>query len=226
MLALALGGLIVVGTFQMERRNPFWVVLTFVAFALCVWLLSFVIELAVRCLPRLAVYVGPGSRAARLFRAHAPTLVLLLVLGHYLRNAREDYEALGERSTLLREGGVKSDELYAWMRDKTPRDAVFLTPPEVDEFRFYGQRAIVVDWKATPMVPSEFVEWLNRLSDVSGRPVKHRRDLSGYGDMDRDRLLELKAKYHLVYAIVRRGAERELGYEPVFRNHRYAVLRL
>jgi hypothetical protein len=127
---------------------------------------------------------------------------------------------------LLREGGARNDELYAWMRDKTPLDAMFLTPPDVDTFRFYGQRAIVVDWKSTPMVPGELVDWLERLSDVAGRPVTSRRDLNGYGSLDRERLLALKAKYDLDYAIVRRGAERELGFEVAFRHHKYVVLRL
>ncbi len=137
-----------------------------------------------------------------------------------------EIEAIPSNSSLLREGGAKSDDLLAWMRNETPIDAVFLTPPDVDTFRFYGQRAIVVDWKSTPMVPGELVEWLRRLSDVCGQPIESRRDLRGYGDLDRAHLERLKAKYHLSYAIVSRGDERKLGYETVFKNHRYAVVKL
>ena len=53
-----------------------------------------------------------------------------------------------------------------------------------------------------------------------------RRDLRGYDDLDREQLGRLKAKYRLDYAVVRRGAERKLGYEPVFQNQRYSVIRL
>jgi hypothetical protein len=157
---------------------------------------------------------------------HGATLVLLAALAQLGRDLPEQLEELPERSLLLRDGGPKSDDLYAWMREKTKRDAVFLTPPDVDTFRFYGQRAIVVDWKSTPMVPSELVEWLRRLSDVTGGPVESRRDLRGYDELDREQLERLKAKYRLDYAVVRRGAERKLGYEPVFRNQRYSVIRL
>jgi hypothetical protein len=218
MLALALGGLVVIGTFQTERKNPFGLVLTFVLVALAVWGLS---ELG-RFAPRFAL----SQRAGLLWRAHGATLVLLLGLVQLGRALPEQLAELPARSLLLRQDGPKSDELYAWMREKTPREAVFLTPPDVDSFRFYGQRAIVVDWKSTPMVPGELVEWLRRLRDVCGGPVESRRDLRGYDELDREQLERLKAKYRIDYAVVRRGAERKLGYESVFRNQRYSVIRL
>ena len=163
---------------------------------------------------------------APFWAAHGATLVLVLAVANVARNVPEQIEEVPGRSLLLRDGGAKQDDLYTWMREKTEKDAIFLTPPDVDTFRFYGQRAIVVDWKSTPMVPSELVEWLRRLSDVSGRPVESKRDLRGYGELDREQIERLKAKYNLDYAVVRRGAERSLGFDTVFKNHRYAVLEL
>ena len=71
----------------------------------------------------------------------------------------------------------------------------------------YGQRAIVVDWKSTPMVPGELVEWHRRLSDVCGRRVESRRDLRGYNELARSELDRLKTRYHLNYDVVSRGNE-------------------
>jgi hypothetical protein len=218
LLALAAGGLVVVGTFQTERKNPFWIALTVVAVALLAWCVREGLELAKRWLPLPRVEQG--------WLTHGPSVVLVLSLAFMVHYSVGEIEAIPSNSSLLREGGAKSDDLLAWMRNETPIDAVFLTPPDVDTFRFYGQRAIVVDWKSTPMVPGELVEWLRRLSDVCGQPIESRRDLRGYGDLDRAHLDRLKAKYHLNYAIVSRGDERKLGYETVFKNHRYAVVKL
>ncbi|MDQ2644399.1 MAG: hypothetical protein M3020_11325 [Myxococcota bacterium] len=218
LLALAVGGLVVVGTFQTERKNPFWFMLFVVAAALLAWCVYSGLELAKRWVRLLRFEQG--------WLRHGPSVVLALSLAFMVQTSLDELEGIPRNSSLLREGGAKSDDLLDWMRNETPIDAVFLTPPDVDTFRFYGQRAIVVDWKSTPMVPGELVEWHRRLNDVCGRRVESRRDLRGYDELDRSELDRLKARYHLSYAVVSRGNERKLGYETVFKNHRYAVVKL
>jgi len=218
LLSLAVGGLVVFGTFQNERKNPFWLALGVVGVALFAWCVRQAFVLAARWVR--------FPRVEQALRKHAPSLVLVLSLGFMSHQAAGELAAVPGNSGLLRDGGAKTDDLLKWMREATPIDAVFLTPPDVDTFRFYGQRAIVVDWKSTPMVPGELVEWLRRLSDVCGQPIESRRDLRGYRDLDREHLDHLKAKYRLSYAVVSRGDERRLGYPTVFKNHRYAVVKL
>jgi hypothetical protein len=224
MLALALGGLVVVGTFQTERRNPFSVLFAYTLCAFAVWAVAELFQKASRFGPvRQRIDL---SRLGARYPSYAATFAMVIAVGVVSREVPEELRSMSERSILMKAGGAKSDDLFRWMREETPRDAIFLTPPDVDTFRFWGQRAIVVDWKSTPMVPSELVEWLRRLSDVCGQPIESRRDLRGYGDLDRDRLAKLKSRYRIDYAVVRRGAERGLGYEAVYRNSRYAVIRL
>jgi hypothetical protein len=133
-----------------------------------------------------------------------------------------------QHSTLIRGLNPPEVELCAWMRSQTPKDAIFLTPPDIETIRFHGQRAIVVDWKSNPGVPSEVLEWYRRLEDVSGRtPLRTAGDLRGYDSLDSERLGRLRSRYHLDYAVVRRGRERALpGLRTMFRNAGYTVLEL
>ncbi len=58
--------------------------------------------------------------------------------------------------------------LCNWVRDpsNTPRDAIFIVPPQEQVFRLYAQRAIVVNLKGVPQLSSELKEWRTRLRDV------------------------------------------------------------
>src|SRR6188768_2217641 len=145
---------------------------------------------------------------------------LYQVVPHRLEEARS-------RSTLLREDGGRNDELYRWLREKSPKDAIYLTPPDLEGARFLGQRAIVVDWKAVPLIPTELLGWYERLCDVTGRQVKGMGDLGGYNSLDPERLSLIVSKYHPEYVVLRRGAERRFGDLPVvYQNSGYSVLKI
>jgi len=130
-------------------------------------------------------------------------------------------------STLLKEDGGRNDELYRWLREESPKDAIYLTPPDLDGARFLGQRAIVVDWKAVPLIPTELLGWYERLCDVTGREVKGSGDLGGYGSIDPERLAMIVRKYHPEYVVLRRGAERRFPDLPVvYQNSGFSVLKI
>jgi len=132
-----------------------------------------------------------------------------------------------QHSTLLKEDGGRNDELYRWLREESPKDAIYLTPPDLEGARFLGQRAIVVDWKAVPLIPTELLEWYERLCDVTGRRVKNSGDLGGYGSLDPERLAMLVSKYHPDYLVLRRGGERRFPDLPVvYQNSGYSVLKI
>jgi len=132
-----------------------------------------------------------------------------------------------QHSTLLKEDGGRNDDLYRWLREKSPKDAIFLTPPDLEGARFLGQRAIVVDWKAVPLIPTELLGWYERLCDVTGRQVKGSGDLGGYGSLDPERLAMLVSKYHPEYLVLRRGAAARFpGLPVVYQNSGYSVLKI
>jgi hypothetical protein len=131
------------------------------------------------------------------------------------------------RSTLFKEEGGSQAELYRWLRESSPKDAVYLSPPDLEGLRYLGQRAIVVDWKAVPLIPTELLGWYERLCDVTGRHVGGLNDMAGYGSLDPERLALIVSKYHPDYLIVRRGAERRFpDLQVAFKNGGYSVLKV
>lgn len=167
------------------------------------------------------------SPLGRLWERGGPSIALLASLACVLPIGINQMGLIRQRSTLLNEPNRDEADLYAWMRS-TPKDARFLTPPDVEKMRFHGQRSIVVDWKSNPIVPGEVLEWFQRLKDVTGRPgFSGGRDLDGYNSMDRARLDTLRARYGLDYVVVRRGREGALGSLRVaHRNGAFVVLDL
>jgi 4-amino-4-deoxy-L-arabinose transferase-like glycosyltransferase len=167
------------------------------------------------------------SSLRRAWERGGPKVALLASLGCVLPIGINQMGFIRQRSTLL--NGLNRDEaeLYEWMRS-TPKDARFLTPPDVEKMRYHGQRSIVVDWKSNPIVPDELLEWYKRLQDVTGRPgFSGGRDLDGYNSMDRARLETLRARYGFDYVIVRRGREGALGpLRVAHRNGSFVVLDL
>ncbi|MGH8865631.1 MAG: DUF6798 domain-containing protein, partial [Burkholderiales bacterium] len=90
-------------------------------------------------------------------------------------------------------------------------------------------RAVVVDWKATPIKPAELIEWYRRLGRVSG--VSKVRKLSeadaGYQRMNQSRLASLAREFEIDYAVFKQPFDaRQLQGEVVFTNKRYLVLKL
>jgi hypothetical protein len=53
-----------------------------------------------------------------------------------------------------------------WIQQHTPTDALFLTPPDHQTFKWYAHRAEVVTWKDVPQDAISLVEWSNRLKSV------------------------------------------------------------
>lgn len=121
------------------------------------------------------------------------------------------------------------NDLYAWIRAKTPKNAIFLSPPQMERFRLGSERGIVVDWKGSTYLPSELVAWYGRLEDVSGRKgFRHSSDLvNGYANLDDARIAKLRERYGFGYVVVAAGKEKSLkSGKTIFRNGRYAVLKL
>jgi len=182
--------------------------------------LDLALDLLVRFVPTQASLVGELKQLL---------IFCPLLLGAYqlYRVVPDKLETARAKSTLLKEDGGRNDELYRWLREKSPKDAIYLTPPDLEGARFLGQRAIVVDWKAVPLIPTELLEWYERLCDVTGREVKGSGDMAGYGSIDPERLARIVNKYHPDYIVLRRGGERRFENLPVvYQNSGYSVLKI
>ena len=129
-------------------------------------------------------------------------------------------------SSLLTRPRDARSELETWMRERSPKQALFLIPPDEETLRFWGERAVVVDWKGIPALPSEVLEWYRRMGDVLGeRDVKSEADVARYAELDRARLEALRRRYGFDFAVVRRAvAARFESYERVYENAAFVVL--
>ena len=208
-----LGGLgvaaLVLGSLVTGRWNATLVVL-------CLLLAAFIIASG---LLRKGVVPGQGVLS---IDAVTAALLVALVAANVWR-----FLHLVRSSNLLSGVDRGVAELCAWEDSHTSEDALFLTPPQEDELRFRCQRAIVVDWKSNPAVPSEVLEWYTRIQDVTGRrPFLREPDLEGYRTLDAARVARIQARYGIDYVVVERGHEiTELG-APVFSGLRFAAYAL
>jgi hypothetical protein len=194
--------------------------LCFFGLAVLARLLDLGLALLTRLLPTQSALLATVQR----WLARTPILIGAIAL----YGLAPDHIAQGlRRSTLLKEEGGSQADLYRWLREESPKDAVYLTPPDLEGTRYLGQRAIVVDWKAVPLIPTELLGWYERLCDVTGRHVGGLSDMGGYGSMDSERLALIVHKYHPDYVVLRHGGERRFPGLPIaYQNGGYSVLKI
>jgi hypothetical protein len=69
---------------------------------------------------------------------------------------------------VLDDDDISYVKLCDWVRDNTPKDAVFLVSPGESMFRLQSHRAIVVNFKSVPQLNAEMPAWRDRLRDILG----------------------------------------------------------
>ena len=76
--------------------------------------------------------------------------------------------------------GLPDNELtlYRWIDENISKDALFIIPPRFQNFRLNAKRSVVVDWKSTPVVASELVDWYHRVEDITNHKNIKRLTLS------------------------------------------------
>ena len=102
---------------------------------------------------------------------------------------------------------MEGGRIMAYIREKTKKDVVFLTPPMWGQFRMAAERAIVVDFKSFPFTDKGIEEWYDRMLNCYGTPVhdgfEMTRELQeNYKNIDDKKLKELKGKYNISYALL------------------------
>jgi len=110
--------------------------------------------------------------------------------------------------------------LYEYLTQKTPEDAVFLTPHNFGDMRIIPRRAIVVDTKAFPFNDSYMQEWYERVKNSYGDG-----DFVGnYKAMTDEKLYWLKDLYRFDYAIL--FTETATAHTVIYEDYNYKVVRM
>jgi hypothetical protein len=131
--------------------------------------------------------------------------------------------------SLLKNGKIFSDskkQLFNWAR-LTPRESRFAVSPSMKNFRLQSQRAIVVDWKSTPIIPSEWVQWYKRICDISGgvKVLSKTQADRQYANISPSHIQYLKDKYNIQYAVFKKPLREKLKEIKIaFENENYVVL--
>jgi hypothetical protein len=86
-----------------------------------------------------------------------------------------------------------------WARASSGPDEVFLTPRHQQTFKWYAERAEVVNWKDVPQDAASLIEWYGRFQEVFPRRLGHVRVTIQYA-----KLREYREKYGAQFMIVDR----------------------
>jgi hypothetical protein len=133
--------------------------------------------------------------------------------------------ALRESNLLYPDEPAYNTALFEWAA-ATPDSSRFLTPPELTGFRVRAGRAIVADWKSTPILPDELILWYRRLQEISGLlDVRSLEDAAaGYRAIPETRLERLSERFRIDYAVLPKGAAPWARRWVVYRNEAYQVV--
>ncbi len=123
-------------------------------------------------------------------------------------------------------GGVSPAwrDVQVWCREHTPRDAVLLTPPSLQGFRCFSERAIVGDYKdGAPHMynPPSFLEWWRRMEEMEVEPHGWSCSDSAFQQFSEEKMAWLCREYGATYAVVR--SEHSLSWRRLYDNGTYAV---
>jgi hypothetical protein len=86
-----------------------------------------------------------------------------------------------------------------WARASSSTDEVFLTPRHQQSFKWYAERAEVVNWKDVPQDAASLREWYRRFQEIYPRRLGHVRITIQYS-----KLREFREKYGVQFMIVDR----------------------
>ena len=120
--------------------------------------------------------------------------------------------------------------LGRWAREHTAEEAVFITPPYLEGFRTWSDRAIVVDFKSFAFEDTGALEWFARIRDLmdgsvfeegGDRIAEMRRGYAALGEREYG---ALRAKYHAEYVIV--PSHTRLTFPLIHKGDGFAVYRL
>ncbi|MBT8400235.1 MAG: hypothetical protein KJO98_07150 [Rhodothermia bacterium] len=122
-----------------------------------------------------------------------------------------------------------TESVETWARSSTPANAKFLIPPSISSFRSMAERAIVVNYAATPFSPDDLVEWYHRITAIApvgadrvGIELKTRLDASFHRQTESD-WSRLAEQFSVDYLVMRQSDAAPLPFRVAFRDSVWVV---
>ncbi len=121
---------------------------------------------------------------------------------------------------------INRNQVFTWIRDHTPPDAIFVSPPLMNDFRFETNRATIVTFQATPLVRDNgMIEWRRRMFAVANLPDQYRVDTTmiytGFKTLTEEDVKELQQKYSTNYLLTE--SDMILDFPVLFNNETFIV---
>jgi hypothetical protein len=119
--------------------------------------------------------------------------------------------------------------LARFLRDTTPADAVFLTPPDLGTLRILGRRAIVADIQSIPVDDRGRAEWMERMTACCAgllplTSVAPRQLLSNYDALGDSGVVAVANRFGATYAVLMARVETHL---PIlYEDSSYRLVRI
>ena len=120
-------------------------------------------------------------------------------------------------------------EAQLWLKNNTPEDALILTPPYIEDFRIFSERATLGSWKdwTYNCLSRKFAFTMyERLQDIGGISLDSKKNnfasmRAYYLNLKKDTLLPIARKYGIDYVVMEK--ENPLDLEKMYENRRYAI---
>lgn len=118
-----------------------------------------------------------------------------------------------------------------WLRENSPNDALFLTPPGNEGFTYLSNRSNIGEFKINPDGAQYLAQWYERLRDLAGGELPNEKGFAnipllnrGYASLNQEQLTLLGNKYRAQYAVLPKSSQVNL--EIVFENNAYQIVKL
>jgi hypothetical protein len=111
-------------------------------------------------------------------------------------------------------------EVQDWVRLHTPKDAIFVTPPQEAGFRVFSERTVVGEWKdgTQQYFDEKFAtEWAARMEALGP---------ADYVKMSDDQLTQIARRFGASFVVVPTRRRGHPGLEEEYQNNHYAVYRV
>jgi GH35 family endo-1,4-beta-xylanase len=128
-------------------------------------------------------------------------------------------------------GGLQTDpwvQAQFWASRNSPKDALFLTPPQQGGWRIYSERPVVFEWRDGTQLyfAADFAaDWGRKLHklrpvvlDTRGKEIARGQSLE---EMSEDKLIKLCRELGAQFVVLPAGKSRNL--RPVYENEKWAI---
>jgi len=103
------------------------------------------------------------------------------------------------------------------IKEKTPKEAIFLAPPDFEYFHLIAERPILVSFKEFPQLPHDILEWERRLLLLNGNKKFTERGFKAaaivgknFHNLTLEQLLNIKKEYNVKYYLSKTSDRKNL----------------